>query len=495
MIIDHIYEWARVEPFKAALIHNDRVIDYITYAKTIEAMRRCLGTHGLPAGTSAIVLVRSLAAAWPLNMALRSLGLTTIQANSLTDAKALWLQLKNASCIVAIAGDQSAHGLAGGQLAGPKLILLSSRDLAAAAVLELPPSLPSDQPSGGHILSTSGTTGAHKRLMWESELEEARTSARSRTQGFSKNTVAHVWSFGQWTGPGWKIPMSVWRSGGCVVFDQRPDWHARFLHHPITAAFMLPPSLRELMDAIRDKPSRCEFLILGGSLPPAITAKAVAIFGSRLTSYYMAGELGTPALISRIRHQEDALWLEVAADRTVQVVDEDGLECLPGQEGDLRVGLTDLDSNCYLDDEQTTAKVFRNGFFYSGDRAVRRADGRIRILGRVADVLNVGGQKIALGPIEQRLQEYLNVDEVCVFSGLNAASDVELVIAMKSDIRPSQEKLDRVNRSFASFDKLARVDKVRFEIFKDFPRTHTGKVRRVELRKIIFPESGQFQGG
>ena len=56
----------------------------------------------------------------------------------------------------------------------------------------------------------------------------------------------------------------------------------------------------------------------------------------------------------------------------VQIVDDSGHECSPGQEGDLRILRTELDWQCYLDDVETTAKVFRDGFFYPGDRAVMR---------------------------------------------------------------------------------------------------------------------------
>jgi hypothetical protein len=129
MVIDHIYQWARIEPFKAAFINDDQVIDYITYAKSIEALRRFLARHELPVGTTAIVTVHRLGAAWGLNMALRSLGLTTIQVNSLADAKAL--HLKNVSCVVTIEPEQAAHGLAGQPLAGAKLIVVSPQDLAA----------------------------------------------------------------------------------------------------------------------------------------------------------------------------------------------------------------------------------------------------------------------------------------------------------------------------------------------------------------------------
>ena len=110
-----------------------------------------------------------------------------------------------------------------------------------------------------------------------------------------------------------------------------------------------------------------------------------------------------------------------------------------------------------------------------------RADGRIRILGRASDVLNVKGHKIAVGPIEQAIQQQLGVGEVCVFSGLNAAGEDELVIAIESDSELPSEKRILISRQFTHFDK------VRFSFLQLFPRAEgTGKVRRAELRRNLF---------
>jgi acyl-coenzyme A synthetase/AMP-(fatty) acid ligase len=496
MMIDRIYEWARIQPAKAALIHNGVVRDYITFARAIAAFRKYLEPHHLPTGTVAVVLVNNFADAWALVPALRSLGLTTMQVNSLAQAKTIGI--KNISCVVTIVPPRnfrSAFGLlnkltmnyaADPQSLGAKLIAISRRDLAATPPQGWSFSPQSNRPSGGHIFFTSGTTGAFKKLMWDSGREEARISARCRANGFDKTTVAYLMAYEQQCGIGWKIPLAVWQAGGCVVFDQRPDWCQRFFDHAITHAFPHPSSFRALVDTNKQESHGCEILLSSGFLGSASIAKAITKFGDHLSNFYGSTELITPPLITRIRHQGDALWFASAADRTVQIVDDGGHECSPGQEGDLRILTTEIDWQCYLDDEEATSKIFRDGFFYPGDRAVRRADGRIRILGRVADVLNFQGVKVAVGPIEQRIRQHLEVDEVCVFSGLNAAGQDELVIAIKCDREPPKKKIDSISREFGAFEK------VRFAFLKEFPRTETGlqKVRRTELRKLVFSESG-----
>jgi acyl-coenzyme A synthetase/AMP-(fatty) acid ligase len=484
MIVDRIFEWARIQPLSVALIHNGVGVDYLALAKTIEAYRKFLEPFDLAAETIAVVLVKDLGDAWPLVLALRSLGLTTICPQSLAQVQKLGI--KNVSCFITTAREQSLRGSYGNPLISGKVVVVSEQVPNATLLRDLSLPLPDNRPSGGHILCTSGTTGNFKKLMWDSEREKARLSARSRAHGFNKSTVAYTWQFGQHTGPGWKIPLSVWQVGGCVVFDQRVDWHERIFEHAITAAYLSPSPFRKIVDTNNHKPNGCKILFTSGLVGSESIAKAIAKFGDHLTNYYGSTELITSPLISRIRSLDDALWLKPAADRMVQIVDDSGHECSPGQEGDLRILRTEVDWQCYLDDEEATSKVFRGGFFYPGDRAVMRADGRIRILGRVSEVIIVKGNKIAVGPIEQAIQQQLGADEVCVFSGLNAVGQDELVIAIKSDSEPPNEKLVSIRRQFTHFDK------VRFSFLREFPGTETGtgKVRRAELRGILFSGPG-----
>jgi acyl-coenzyme A synthetase/AMP-(fatty) acid ligase len=480
MIIDRIFEWARVQPLKTALIQNDVNVDYITFAKTIEVYRKILERFHLAAGTIAVVLVRDIADAWHLVLALRTLGLTTIRVVSLAEVQTLGI--KNVSCIVTTAREQSLLDFSGNPLIGAKVIVISDQDLKATRRSEVSLSLPSNRAFGGHILYTSGTTGHFKKLLWDSNREKDRLSARSRAHGFNESTVAYTWKFGQQTSIGWKVPLSVWQVGGCVVFDQRADWHERVFDHAITVAFFNPSPFGKIVDMDNHKPNGCEILLASGLVGSESIAKAIAKFGDRFSYYFGSTELMTPPLISRIRNVDDAFWFEPVADRIVQVVDDNGRECSAGQEGDLRVLRTEFDWQHYLDDEEATSKVFRDGFFYPGDKAVMRADGRIRILGRVSDVLVIRGNKIAVAPIEQAIQQQLGADEVCVFSGLSAAGEDELVIAVKSDKELPNEKLVSVGRQFS------QVNKVRFCILREFPRSETGngKIRRAELRRMLF---------
>jgi acyl-CoA synthetase (AMP-forming)/AMP-acid ligase II len=141
-----------------------------------------------------------------------------------------------------------------------------------------------------------------------------------------------------------------------------------------------------------------------------------------------------------------------------------------------------MDSSEYLDDPEASAKVFRDGFFYPGDLAVRRGDGRIRVLGRIADVLTVGGNKIPVAPIERAVEEALRVDAVCIFGGLDDEGREKIVVAIETKRDPTAAEQERV----AAF--LPPFERVQFVVFPEFPRAAAGmrKIQRRALRQLAF---------
>src|SRR5262249_49071741 len=148
---------------------------------------------------------------------------------------------------------------------------------------------------------------------------------------------------------------------------------------------------------------------------------------------------------------EELYWLAPVGDRKIRIVDENGDDCPPGQEGELRIQLWEIDCASYLDDEDTSAKIFQDGFFCPGDMAVGRADGRVRVLGRAVDVLHLRGNKHAAAPYELAVQQALMVDEVCLFSGSNHAGEEELVVAIESDRSLPQSSADQIARALPAF--------------------------------------------
>ena len=486
MIIHHIQCWAHSHPAKTALIYNDTPISYASFARAIEAARGFLEQQQLPAGRTAIVLVDNLMDAWTLVMALRGLGLTTIAVQSIAQAEQL--NISDVACIVLTQRELKIHNLKGRSLVGLPVVVVPDAIYANINIGALPSPQENAPAFGGHILYTSGTTGTYKKVLFGGGIDEKRNAWGIRTRSLNENTVFHILKFGLWTAAGFGYPPAVWQAGGCVVFDQRENYLQNLFRHGITNTFLIPSMVRDVLRTLGAAPRQeFELTVAGGFLPLALAEETRRQLTNKLTIWYGSTECSS-VLRSHFESSDDVHWLTPYSERTVQIVDEDGNECAPGSEGDLRIRLNDTDTTAYLEDVLTSAKFFRDGYFYPGDRAVKRADGRIRILGRSADVLNVQGSKIAVAPLEDAIQRHLQVEAVCLFSGLNDSGKEELVIAIQSEHEVPPDKLDAIAKLDAVAGVVAKFGGYRCSVMKEFPKTKTGmsKIQRAALKQRVF---------
>jgi fatty-acyl-CoA synthase len=88
----------------------------------------------------------------------------------------------------------------------------------------------------------------------------------------------------------------------------------------------------------------------------------------------------------------------------VRVVDPDTLATLPAEtRGELQVRGATLFSGYYKDAEKTRATILPDGWLRTGDLGALTPEGRIRYLGRIKDMLKVGGENVAAIEIESHL--------------------------------------------------------------------------------------------
>src|SRR3954465_1736580 len=122
MGINSIYEGARLQPAKPALIYNDAPISYELFARSIEAVRKFFEQQQLPAGQTAIVLVNNLVSAWAVVIALRAAGLNTVSVETLARAKEL--QLRDVACVVTTRHEQDFHNIDVAAFPGTRVVVV-----------------------------------------------------------------------------------------------------------------------------------------------------------------------------------------------------------------------------------------------------------------------------------------------------------------------------------------------------------------------------------
>ncbi|QJS13523.1 acyl-CoA synthetase [Streptomyces argyrophyllae] len=160
-----------------------------------------------------------------------------------------------------------------------------------------------------------------------------------------------------------------------------------------------------------------------------------------------------------------------------RVVDEDGKDVPAGTPGEIVYRSPQLCEG-YWDKPEETAEAFRDGWFHSGDLAVRDADGYFTIVDRVKDVINSGGVLVASRQVEDALYTHEAVAEAAVV-GLPDERWIEAVTAVvvpRGEVT-EEELIAHVKARLAPFKAPKRV------LFADeLPRNASGKILKRELR-------------
>lgn len=487
-----IHEGAFTHPDKPAIIYNDLPISYVAFCAAIESAAAELDALALTPGQTVAIVIDQLADCWVALLALQALGIDTVSVGSPRVFKAL--DIETLAAVVTTAADH--EGLDAAYFEGPQpVIVLSKADYSAHRALAKE-SISVGAALGGHIQLTSGTTGTCKKLLLTADLQKERIAERLQYRDRDTRIVCHLLCYGLWTAVGYRSPLTTWQWGGCVIYDDRPDWYKGFLDSDMTEAILTPDSVNQLVNHLdRVHPAKREtpFLLFvsGGFISPTTADKLRANVTPILLNGYASSEINVPILQCMLSNDEDLHWLGPTPLREVSVVDEAGQPCPLGIEGQLRVRLTPMDSQGYIDNDEATKHSFVGNYFYPGDRATQREDGKIRVLGRNLDVLNVRGQKVAIAPIEQAFQAMLGISNVCLLSGINDAGENEVIVALETVDMPAQEKCDAIGLELAKFDNVI------FANVAEFPRTETGtgKINRIRLWELIYDaRSGRTMG-
>ena len=400
MITQLIFDWAKQTPDRTAVIYNGRPWSYRSFAQAIAVARGYFARRGYVGPGYAVLAVYSLMDFWILSLALRSLGLTTMAVRSTAEigklrlpivrAEVAKLGLPSVRCVITSSGDTWA-GLDGlcTELGLPLLsVSLAGEPALALEAFEAP------HPLGGHILLTSGTTGTYKMVLMSPAFDAVRLRERVELFGMNQDTVFCVFDFPAWTGAGYGWPASTWIAGGAVVIEQGREPYQALLRPGITHAMLVPVKLAAILAAPAGAFPRndtMQLAVAGGAMTQTQVDQAKARITPRLFNRLASTEAGGIAF-TPLDTPEDLRWHRLVPGRVVEIVDESDRPVPTGEIGRVRVS-TAGGPTSYLNDETATRAFFKDGFFYPGDLAVIRSDGRMALQGRITDVINVRGDK------------------------------------------------------------------------------------------------------
>ena len=134
--------------------------------------------------------------------------------------------------------------------------------------------------------------------------------------------------------------------------------------------------------------------------------------------------------------------------------------------------------------KQVYFSTFKNMYF-TGDGARRDEDGRIRVIGRVDDVINVSGHRMGTAEVENAINEHELVIESAVVGfphEIKGQGIYAFVICEEND-KASDELINEIRAVVAKeIGPIAKPDRI--QLVPALPKTRSGKIMRRILRKI-----------
>lgn len=157
-----------------------------------------------------------------------------------------------------------------------------------------------------------------------------------------------------------------------------------------------------------------------------------------------------------------------------------------GREGEICLRLDNapvgLTPGYYHEDEKN-AETFRDGLYHTGDIASLDEDGYLTYVGRNDDVFKASDYRLSPFELESTVIEHPSVAEVAVVPSPNPVrlAVPKAYVALVAGVDPSADVAEDILRHCRN--TLAPYKRIRRLEFYELPKTISGKIRRVDLRK------------
>ena len=175
----------------------------------------------------------------------------------------------------------------------------------------------------------------------------------------------------------------------------------------------------------------------------------------------------------------------------VQVLDEVGEICIPGETGNIVIRLP-LPPSClptlWNDDERFKQSYLSQypGYYLTGDEGIKDEDGYIFVMGRTDDVINVAGHRLSTGEMEDLIAGHPAVAE-CAVTGIDDELRGQVpvgFVVLKDGINISQDQMQEELIAIIRREIGAVAYFRQSGIVKRLPKTRSGKILRKTIRRL-----------
>lgn len=287
--------------------------------------------------------------------------------------------------------------------------------------------------------------------------------------------------------------LSALSIGGCLIVLPRflPGELLEVSCHERPNVFLATPPMIELLGSCRLEPAEerafdglVACVCSTGYLGRSAHARFRERYGVFVGTQYGSTETLSATLDLGPGFEEGRVGLPYPGVE-VGVFDELGRACGAGE-----VGLVGVRSPSavrgYVADPEATARVFRGGRVFPGDRGALDASGRLLLAGR-SEVISVGGEKVDPLEVAAVIRAALPVGEVVVLEGRRAGLASVDVFVEAEPGRVTPAMIVSACKARLSPHKVP----ARVEVHPRLPRDENGKIRCADLRAPASGDEGR----
>jgi acetyl-CoA synthetase len=302
-----------------------------------------------------------------------------------------------------------------------------------------------------------------------------------------------------WAKHAWSSFFAPWNAGATVIGYHYERFEARALLDLLVrcrvTTFCAPPTVWRMLiqqDLRSWRVCLREAVSAGEPLNPEVMARVQDAWGVTLRDGF--GQTESTLQIGNTPGQpvKPGSMGRPAPGFSVVLVNPEGRVA---QEGEICLDLAQRPLGLmqqYLDDPARNAMVMGDGYYHSGDVAIRDAEGYLTYVGRMDDVFKSSDYRISPFELESVLIEHDAVAEAAVVPSPDALrlvvpkAFVALAPGARADGATAASILRHVRERVSAYKRIRRVE------FAQLPKTTSGKIRRVELRELELarPASG-----
>ena len=513
---DVVDAWGRRDPAKVALVAVDpsggsrRELTFAELAASSNRVANALAGLGIAGGERALVMLPRIPAWYEVLLGMFKHGVIPMPATTLCTSRDLAQRIAKADASVAVVDAEGAAKLLEVRDACPTLehvIVVGDPPDAGyvsygALVERAAPTTPVARPTSKDdpllLYFTSGTVSQPKMVLHTHASMGAGHEITARFwQDLTPSDLHWTISDTGWAKAAWGKLFGQWSIGAAVfLWDQRgkldPEHCLRVLERSGATTFCAPPTLFRAFVQLElsafDLARVRHTVAAGEPLNPEVIRLWREATGTTIYDGY--GQTETVNLVANFPclPVRPGSMGKPTPGNDVDVIDGDGRRLGAGEEGDIAlaveperpVGLM----QGYWRDDDANAEAFRNGWYLTGDRALKDDDGYLWFVSRSDDVIISASYRIGPFEVESALVEHVAVMESAVIGKPDPArtSIVKafVVLAPGHVASPelARELQDHVKRVTAPYKYPREI-----EFVDTLPKTISGKIRRSELRE------------